>query len=603
MNCKNCETGLSKKQKSFCSIKCKSEWQAKQPKEIFDQTKQFKCLIDGKLFNIGSKRSGSLLRYSKNILNKSFDESDWEIVNKIVNEIPKWNCPHCDKSFKCNGIDAGGWIGNHLLKVHGFSKIDHVQKFPQDSVLWPNRLKKAERKLKIETSDKHRVECLECNQFFSKISNSHLRLKHGGMTMEQYKKKHPFARVNSQELSDKAREIYFGDNGLSKVSPESNGEKEIKEFVQSLGFETKKFKTGFSEIDVFVPEMNVGFEYHGIFHHSQFRGRHKKYRHSDNLQNAEERGIQLIQIFEDEWLCKKEIVKSRIRNILKVDSIRLQARKCEVRLLTISEIRDFLNQNHLQGYKYAKFNVGLIFEGEVVQCMTFIDINKRTNGSKIYPDGVYENVRSCTKIDYYVIGGFERMLKFFEDTVKPNQIVSFADRRWSSLLKEPFYIRLGFEFVKNTGNAFWVMKGYTKRMYRSNFTKPKMRAMNPELFKDFSDKELTQEKMLQMLGFDIIWDCGNLKFVKNYNQNLEIPIIDEVEEEIETDEFVFESRKRHLVENIPTDSEDYMQCQLCKDYYFRKGFSTHLGNEHKMKNFEYIAQFGEYRLSHLKSKK
>jgi len=232
--------------------------------------------------------------------------------------------------------------------------------------------------------------------------------------------------------------------------------------------------------------------------------------------------------------------------------------------------------------------------------MTFVDINKRTNGSKIYPDGIYENVRSCSKMNHNVIGGFERMLKFFEETVQPNQIVSFADRRWSSLLKTPFYIRLGFQFIKNTGNAFWVMKGYTKRMYRSNFTKPKMRLMNPDLFKNFADKELTQQLMLKMLGYDIIWDCGNLKFVKNYNQNLETPIIDEFEEEIETDDFVFENRKRHLIDNIPTDSNEYVKCQLCSDFYKVKGFATHLGMEHKMKNFEYISQFGEYRPSHFK---
>lgn len=604
MYCKTCQIVEVKGKRIYCSNECKfadPELNARRANKVKnDPNKQIKCKIDGKIFSDINNLSGNLSTYSKNVLLKEFDWNDWEVIDKLIDYSDYWTCPHCNWKGKAkNGQDSGGWISKHLERDHNISKIEHVNQYPNDRKLWPNKLKMAERTELLHQSEDNRVECLECHQWFKKISNSHLRERHN-ISMDSYKKKHPFARVNSKELSDRTREIYFAENGLSKVNPVSNGELEVKEFVESLGFLPTKFRNGFSEIDIYIPDLKIGFEYHGIFHHSQFRGNHKKHRHFDNLNYAEQLGIHLIQIFEDEWLHKKDIVKSRIKNILKIDSTILYARKCEVRFLTNKESKQFLDENHLQGYKYAKYSIGLIFNGLIVQCMTFSDINSRVNGIKQYASGIFENVRSCSKMNYNVVGGFERMLKYFETNVKPVQIISFADRRWSSLLKEPFYIRLGFDFVSKTGPCFWAMKGYNRRMHRSNFTKKKMRAMNPALFVGFKDDDLTQEKMLMMLEYDIIWDCGNLKFAKNYKSDVPIAISIEIEEDTESDDIVFNNRKRHPIDSIPDNSTDYVLCQLCNHYFKSKGFSTHIRYEHKLTNLQYIDQFGEYRPSKLK---
>jgi hypothetical protein len=604
--CKTCKTAEVIGKRIYCSNICKfadEEYNsARSVKLKNDPTKSARCKIDGKIIKDEKNLGGHLSTHSIHKLNKEFDWNDWEIIDNPVDDFEYWDCPHCDWKGKTkNGLDGGGWVAKHLDKVHQISKVYHAKQFPNDNGLWPHRLNRDKKKAHINSDEQNHIKCLECGEFFAKISNTHLLNKHG-MTMDEYKTKHPSAKVNSQELTNRTREIYFSDSGLSNVSPESNGERDIKLFIQSLGFNTIKFKTGFAEIDIFIPELRIGFEYHGLFYHSQFRGEHRKHRHSDNLNYAEGLGIHLIQIFEDEWLQKQEIVKSRIRNILKIESTKIYARKCEIRFLTSIESESFLTQNHLQGYKYAQHSIGLIYNNEVVQCMTFTDINGRTNGLKIYDNRIFENVRSCTKMNHSVIGGFERLMKYFETNINPIQVISFADRRWSSLLKEPFYIRLGFKFDKTTDNCFWVMKNYSKRQHRSNFTKPKMRQMNPELFANVTNDELTQEKMLKELGFDIIWDCGNLKFIKNYNYDGEPVVIDEFETELETDNIVFGNRKRHLnMSDVITDP-NYVQCQLCNQFYKIKGFATHLGFEHKITNKEYISQFGEYRPSHLKNK-
>jgi hypothetical protein len=43
------------------------------------------------------------------------------------------------------------------------------------------------------------------------------------------------------------------------------------------------------------------------------------------------KGIQLIHIFEDEWINKQDIVKDRIKNILGIYDKKIFARKCVIK--------------------------------------------------------------------------------------------------------------------------------------------------------------------------------------------------------------------------------------------------------------------------------
>jgi len=207
MNCKICEKELTKKQTLFCSIECKATAKRLEPKITVDNTKQFKCNIDGKLFNLGAKSSGALKKYSANKLLKEYDENDWEIVEKVVNDDDFWQCPHCEWKGKAkDGKDGGGWIAKHLNDVHQISKVDHVNQFPNDSGLWPFRLNRDKKQAHIKNDEYNHVKCLECGETFAKLSNTHLLNKHG-MTWEQYHQKYPDATIQSKELSDIAKGI------------------------------------------------------------------------------------------------------------------------------------------------------------------------------------------------------------------------------------------------------------------------------------------------------------------------------------------------------------------------------------------------------------
>jgi len=46
---------------------------------------------------------------------------------------------------------------------------------------------------------------------------------------------------------------------------------------------------------------------------------------------CKKQGIRLVHIFEDEWLYKQDIVKSRMKNILNITTNKIYARKCVVK--------------------------------------------------------------------------------------------------------------------------------------------------------------------------------------------------------------------------------------------------------------------------------
>ena len=58
------------------------------------------------------------------------------------------------------------------------------------------------------------------------------------------------------------------------------------------------------EIDIYIPRLNIGIEYNGLVWHSERFNKDRNY-HLKKLEECNEKGIKLIQIFEDEWRYKK----------------------------------------------------------------------------------------------------------------------------------------------------------------------------------------------------------------------------------------------------------------------------------------------------------
>ena len=278
----------------------------------------------------------------------------------------------------------------------------------------------------------------------------------------------------------------------------SKSEAEIKNFVKNLGFKTverfKKIKD--FEIDIYIPEKNIGIEFDGLYWHSEICKSNAKNYHLNKTKAYAELGIQIIHIFEDEWLEKKEIVKSRICSILGISQTKIYARKCVVKNVDIKTAKKFLTENHIQGYVNFSYSYGLYYNDEIVSLMTFGSM--RVNMGRKNVEGEYELLRFCNRQNTNVIGGASRLLKHFCVDIKPTKIISYADRRWSV---GNLYEKLGFSFVRNTQPSYF----YIKNQKRIN----RYRLRKDILVKKYGCKpEETEHSFCNKIGLYRIYDCG-----------------------------------------------------------------------------------------------
>lgn len=141
----------------------------------------------------------------------------------------------------------------------------------------------------------------------------------------------------------------------------------------------------------------------------------KEYFRKITIEN-EENNIHTFWIKPWEWEGRKRnVLKSAILCAAGKIENRFYGRDCEVKEVTNSELREFLNNNCFYGYRSASLSLGLYLKkdkgsfkkGTLLMVITF--------GNAFYGKGKYdlEIIRSSTLLNSQVIGGFSKMLKNF----------------------------------------------------------------------------------------------------------------------------------------------------------------------------------------------
>jgi len=263
-------------------------------------------------------------------------------------------------------------------------------------------------------------------------------------------------------------------------------EKELYEYIKSIynGEIIQSWRDGL-EIDVYLPNLKLGFEFNGLYWHSD-KWRDKNY-HLDKTKYFNEREIRIIHIWEDSWMIKNKIIKSQIRNWLNLTENKIFARKCYVREIGDSKIvTKFLEENHIQGKVASCLKLGLYYGDELVSLMTF----DHYEGRKKIEDGGWNINRFCNKIDYNIIGGASKLFKYFLNNYNVNRVISYADRDWSD---GNLYKILGFKKVSSSDPDYkYIIEGV--RVHKSRFRK--------------SNTGISENK----LNINKIWDCGKIKW-------------------------------------------------------------------------------------------
>jgi hypothetical protein len=252
------------------------------------------------------------------------------------------------------------------------------------------------------------------------------------------------------------------------------------------------------ELDIYIPTHNLAIEFNGIHWHSD------KFEDKNHLKNktnkCKDKNIDLIHIFEDEWIYKKSIVKSIIKSKLGVLDKLIYGRKTEIKEVSPKDSKIFLNENHLQGNVNSNIKLGLYYNNELVSLMTFGGLRKNM-GSKS-EEGSYELYRFCNKINTNVIGGFSKLLKFFIENYKPSKIITFSDNRY---FDGEVYLKNNFIFVSETELNYYYIINH-KRENRFKYRKD-------ILVKEGYDKNKTEKQIMTERNIPRIYDCGNKKWI------------------------------------------------------------------------------------------
>lgn len=289
------------------------------------------------------------------------------------------------------------------------------------------------------------------------------------------------------------------------VGVDSKAELEIRDFISDrieIVHSDRAVMGNKKEVDIFIPSKKLAIEYDGLYYHSD-KFQEASY-HLDKTEACLKNNIKLVHIFEDEWLHKEDIVKSRLLNLIGKSEIKLYARNCKIKEVSSKDTTQFLNENHLQGTVGAKIRLGLYYNKELVSLMTFGELRKNLGSDK--KEGVFELLRFCNKLNTNIVGGASKLLKHFKKNYEFEEVISYADRRWST---GDLYETLNFDLVSTSRPNYFYTKG-TIRENRFKFRKD-------ILVKEGFDKNKTEKEIMKERGYHRIYDCGTLKYSLKQN--------------------------------------------------------------------------------------
>ena len=252
----------------------------------------------------------------------------------------------------------------------------------------------------------------------------------------------------------------------------------------------------FIEDDNIVLEINPTYTHNSTngtwFHNSKKKPLEKDYHYNKTIV-AKQSGYRCIHIFD--WDDKEKII-----NLLKSKEI-LEARKCKIKEVSTEDTALFLSKNHLQGNcRGQDIRLGLYYNDKLVEIITF----GKPRYNKKYD---YELIRLCSHNKYRIIGGTEKLFKFFLKKYKPKSIISYCD---NSKFNGEVYERLKFK-LKDYGkpSKHWY-NAKTKKHITDNLLRQRG---YDQLFNTSYGKGTSNEQLMIQNGFVEIYDCGQSTYI------------------------------------------------------------------------------------------
>lgn len=295
-------------------------------------------------------------------------------------------------------------------------------------------------------------------------------------------------------------------NGLVVACPNcrkrqySAAEKELCEEIRSWGIDVEEnvHLTGDSRTyDMYIPSKKIAIEYNGLYYHSDAIRPDTDY-HFKKCSDCLELGIELIQIWEDDYNTKRDIVLRLLKSKLGVSDLRkVNARDCSAFIPQKDEIKPFLEENHIQGYVSGSKYIGLYTKEDELVALMVLEWHKDTNELLIK-----RYVTSCN-----VRGGFSKILSLLKDeypeatgvyTFSDNTI-SFGDLYKSNGFRSVAFIEPDYSYLVNN-----------VRVHKFNYRKSRF-ASDPNLY---YEEGMTEAELAYANGIPRVYDAGKIRWYK-----------------------------------------------------------------------------------------
>lgn len=258
------------------------------------------------------------------------------------------------------------------------------------------------------------------------------------------------------------------------------------------------------EIDIYLPDYNLGIEVNPVSTHSVDVGRlglSSKTYHQEKSLLAEEKGIGLIQFYDADYhdVRRFEVFKEQLKALV-LTKTKIGARNCKIQPISAKSSNQFLNKYHFQGMeRSSSARYGLYYGENLVGVLTL--------GKSRYTKDEFEIVRYCMDPNVVVMGGFSKLFKSaLKDVKVGSKIVSYMDLN-KRLRPTNVYEKYGFQFDGLTRPDYvWVKRYGTETLSRYNTTKSK-------LVKEGYDASKSEVEIMRERGYFRVFGSGSKRYV------------------------------------------------------------------------------------------
>jgi hypothetical protein len=258
------------------------------------------------------------------------------------------------------------------------------------------------------------------------------------------------------------------------------------------------------EIDLYIPEKKFGIEFNGVYWHTEANGKGSTY-HYDKWNDAKTAGVELVQVWEDDFRDRKDAVLKMLARKLgvadKLSSVHPQySTEATVALskdftptpLSVDVAMDFMRENAVQGFTAGSHYLGLVNTMQQVKAVLVLDSNRA---------GM--SVISYTSVGL-IDGGMKTLLEYASAAYNISSFAGFSD---NCMGMENEFVSAGLTASGQVAPDYWYVVN-NSRVPQQDYPVDRFRDDATLMFTaGFSTDELAE-----LNGMPKIWDAGKTMF-------------------------------------------------------------------------------------------